>query len=71
MYKCKTCNNNSCNGTYGVIDGDFCKNCPKVYELSKNDDNKFIYFIEYAVYLKRKLNIVIGNLIFNVKEKLK
>lgn len=31
MLRCKTCNNNCCNGMYGTVDGEKCTDCPDAY----------------------------------------
>jgi hypothetical protein len=33
--RCKTCNNNCCNGGYGKINGEKCKDCPDAYDIQK------------------------------------
>lgn len=37
IYHCKTCGNNTCNGGYGMVDGEICPDCPDAYERTKID----------------------------------
>ena len=33
MVRCGTCGNNSCNASYGEVDGKTCTDCPRAYEV--------------------------------------
>ena len=42
---CATCHNNCCNGTYGMINGSYCPDCPDAYDMQdllwQNQDISF------------------------------
>jgi hypothetical protein len=39
MVICKTCGNNTCNGTYGQLpDGSVCPDCPSAYDMVNNTE---------------------------------
>jgi hypothetical protein len=53
MFRCGTCDNNSCNGGFGTINGEKCKDCPEAYELDFNLKlNLFQKFREWIYHTK-------------------
>lgn len=68
MYKCKTCNNNSCNGTYGIVNNKFCEDCPEAYKLMYDDNNRFRSLIERIVHIKRRIFTCVENIIDSIME---
>ena len=32
MFVCSSCGNNTCNGGYGIVNGETCEECPNAYE---------------------------------------
>lgn len=71
MYRCGACGNNSCNGGYGVVNGESCKDCPEAYRLASLDNNKFRRLVEWTYHTKRYIFRRIGNAVFNLKENVK
>ena len=58
MYRCGTCDNNTCNAGYGEVNGETCKDCPEAYELMMNAElNLFQKFIEWACHTKLYRNV--------------
>lgn len=45
MMKCVTCGNPSCNGGYGTVNGEVCKDCPSADEEDKiyHRENPHLY----------------------------
>lgn len=51
MLRCKTCDNNCCNGGYGEVDGEVCIDCPDAYAVQKAywDDPDSVDFVKQKV----------------------
>lgn len=71
MYKCGACGNNSCNGGYGMINGEICKDCAEVHILADLDNSKFRRLVVWTYHTKRYIFGRIGNLVYDLKGKFK